>query len=193
MRPEFVQPASPARRRFLARLACAVAVAGLATPALAAEDDAIRIVPLVRDGHVLVSCELADGFTDELRALIRSGLETTFTYTVELRLRVPAWVDRTVASAVVSTTVDYDSLTRRHTVSRLLDGRVEESKVLDDEAQVRDWLMTFDRLPLFRTSKLEANREYYVMVRAKARPRNGSILWPFDSSPAGSAKFTFLP
>lgn len=186
-------PALPTRRGVLTRLACALVVAGLATPALAADDDAIRIVPLVRDGHVLVSCELADGFTDELRALIRSGLQTTFTYTVELRLRVPAWVDRTVASAVVSTTVDYDSLTRRHTVSRLLDGRVEESRVLEDEGQVRDWLMTFDRLPLFRTSTLEPNREYYVMVRAKARPRNGSILWPFDNAPAGSAKFTFLP
>ena len=124
----------------------------------------MRIVPLVRDGHVLVSCELADGYTDDVRDFIQSGLQTTFSYTVELRMRVPAWVDKTLASAVVSTSVEYDNLTRRHTVSRLLDGRVQESQVIEDEAQVRKLLTTFDRLPLFRTAKLEPNREYYVLV-----------------------------
>lgn len=161
-------------------------------PAFAQED--IRVVPLVRDGSVLVSCELADGYTDDVRAFIQSGLQTTFSYTVELRMRVPAWVDKTLASAVVSTAVEYDNLTRRHTVSRLLDGRVQDSRVIEDEGEVRKLLTTFDKLPLFRTAKLEPNREYYVLVRARARPRNGTIFWPFDSSaPAGSAKFTFLP
>jgi hypothetical protein len=48
------------------------------------------------------------------------------------------------------------------------------------------------QLPLFRTWVLEANREYYVTVRATARPSNGSILWPFSSGTSGSAKFTFI-
>ena len=43
------------------------------------------------------------------------------------------WVDRIVESAVVTTTVQYDNLTRRHSVSRLLDGRVEDAKVTDDD------------------------------------------------------------
>ena len=142
---------------------------------------------------MLVSCELADGYTDEVREVIQSGLQTTFSYTVELRVRVPAWVDKTLASAVVSTSVEFDNLTRQHTVSRLLDGRVQESRVIEDEAQVRKLLTTFDRLPLFRTAKLEPNREYYVLVRARARPRNGAIFWPWDAAPAGSATFTFIP
>jgi hypothetical protein len=99
------------------------------------------------DLRVLVSCELSDGYTDEVRDYILSGLQTTFSYTVELRMRVPAWVDKTLASAVVSTTVEYDNLTRRHTVSRLLDGRVQDSQVIEDEGQVRKMLTTFDRLP----------------------------------------------
>ncbi len=172
------------------------ALAGLVCLCLAGSafaQDGLRIVPLIRDGHVLVSCELADGYTDDVRAFIQSGLQTTFSYTVELRVRVPAWVDRTLDTAIVSTSVEYDNLTRRHTVSRLLDGRVEESRVIEDEAQVRKLLTTFDKLPLFRTAKLEPNREYYVLVRAKARPRNGTIFWPWDSAPAGSAKFTFIP
>lgn len=167
-------------------------VAALSCVAGTAAAEEVRVVPLVRDGHVLVSCEVADAYTDEVRAMIQSGLETSFTYSVELRLRVPAWVDRTVATAVVTTTVAYDNLTRRHSVARLLDGRVEEARVLEDETQVRRWLTAFERLPLFSTAKLLPNREYYVVVRARARPHNGVIPWPWDSAPVGMAKFTFL-
>ena len=153
--PEMLTAAS--RRRVL-RLASAVAVVWLAS-GVQARADTLKIVPLVRDGQVLVSCHLSDAYTADLREVIQSGLRTTFTYTVELRLKVPMWVDRIVEAAVVTTTVQYDNLTRRHSVSRLLDGRVEDAKVTDDEAAVREWLTAFDKLPLFRTTRLEPNRE----------------------------------
>jgi hypothetical protein len=136
------------------------------------------------------SASPADAFTTEVREVIQSGLRTTFTYTVELRLEVPVWVDRTVGEVVISNTVQYDNLTRRHTVTRTLDGRVEDSKVTEDDALVKQLMTSFDRLPLFRTSALEPNREYYVRVRAQARPR--SSLWPWEG-PSGQAKFTFVP
>jgi hypothetical protein len=179
------------RRRVLRLTAAAVAVwlAG----GVQAQADTLKIVPLVRDGQVLVSCHLADAYTAGLREVIQSGLRTTFTYTVELRLKVPMWVDRIVESTVVTTTVQYDNLTRRHSVSRLLDGRVEDAKVTEDEAAVREWLTAFDKLPLFRTSSLEPNREYYVVVRAAARPANDVPLWPWGSTASGSTKFTFIP
>src|SRR5262245_60505463 len=116
--------------------------------------DSIRVVPLARDGSVLVSFQMPNGFTPELRDAIASGLKTTVTYTVELRLHVPLWIDRTIASSVVSNTVQYDNLTRWHTVSRAIDGRVDESKETDDEAVVRAWLTSLQRLPLFATSEL---------------------------------------
>ena len=47
--------------------------------------ETVRIVPLVRDESVLVTFELTDGYTPEVRDAVRSGLKTTFTYTVELR------------------------------------------------------------------------------------------------------------
>jgi hypothetical protein len=149
--------------------------------------------PLVKDGHVLVSFALEEGFTDEVREVVQSGLRTTFTFTVDLRLKVPVWVDRTVASTVVSTTVEYDNLTRRYTVSRTLDGRIEDSRVLDDETQVRQLMTSADRLPLFDTNVLELNREYYVTVRAEARPRSGTQFWPWGGATSGIARFTFIP
>ena len=154
--------------------------------------EGLRIVPLVRDDRVLVTFELADGFTDEVRAAVRSGLKTTFTYTVDLRLEVPAWVDRTIATAVVTNSVEYSNLTRQHSVVRVLDGKVDSTQITDSETMVRQLMTSFQRLPLFRTSVLEPNREYYVRISATARPSNGAFLWPWGSGTSGQAKFTFV-
>ena len=154
--------------------------------------EGLRIVPLVRADNVLVTFELTDGFTDQVKDAIHSGLKTTFTYSVELRLDVPAWVDRTIATTVVTNSVEYDNLTRQATLLRTLDGRVEKSDVTSDDAAVREWMTSFYRLPLFKTRILETNREYYVRVVATARPTNGVLLWPWGSGTSGQAKFTFL-
>lgn len=155
--------------------------------------DGLRIVPLIRDGHVLVTFQMQDGFTDEVRAAIQSGLKTTFTYTIDLRTAVGAWLDRTITSAVVSTSVQFDNLTRRHTIVRTLDGRVEDAQVVESDADVRRLVTGIERLPLFRTVNLEPNREYYLRVRAEVRPRNVSFLWPWGSGRSAQAKFTFIP
>jgi hypothetical protein len=153
---------------------------------------ALHIFPLVRDDRVLVTFELSDGFSDDVRAAIRSGLKTTFTYTVDLRLDVPVWADRTIGTAVVANSVEYDNLTRRHSIVRMIDGRMDQSQVTDDESVVKQWLTAFKQLPLFRTMLLLPNRDYYVRVSAVARPTNGSLLWPWGSSTSAQAKFTFI-
>lgn len=171
----------------------ALVLFGLAAGAFAQATQSLRIIPLVRDDRVLVSFDLANGFTDDVRAAIRSGLKTTYTYNVELRLAVPIWVDRTMGVATVTNSVDYDNLRRTFELERRLDGRlVEDPIVTADEQVVSRWMTTLDKLPIFRTSVLEPNREYYVRVTATARPSNGSMLWPFGSGTSAQAKFTFL-
>jgi hypothetical protein len=147
---------------------------------------------LVRDDKVLVSFELSDGFSPDVRAAILSGLKTTFTYTVDLRLDVPIWADRSIGTAVVTNSVEYDNLTRRHTIVRMIDGRMDQSQVTEDEAVVRQWMTSFKHLALFRTTLLLPNRDYYVRVSAVARPTNGSLLWPWGSTTSAQAKFTFI-
>ena len=154
--------------------------------------EGLRIVPLVREDSVFVSFELTDGYTEEVKDAVHSGLRTTFTYTVELRQDVPAWVDRTIGTSVITNTVQYDNLTRRATLVRTLDGHVESTQSTEDEAVIRQWMTTFQKMPLFKTAELEQNREYYVRVRATARPTNGSMLWPWGSGISGITKFTFL-
>lgn len=168
---------------------CAIALVAAGTIVLGAES--LRIVPTVRDDRVLVSVQMADAYTEDLRSAIFSGLQMTFVYDVELRLMVPAWVDPTIATAVISISDRYDNLTRRHNLSRTVDGRFEQM-VTEDEAVVRKWLTSLDQLLLCRTSKLEQNREYYVRINARMRPQRSSF-FGWATGITGQAKFTFIP
>jgi hypothetical protein len=190
----FCRAAAPEqpRRGVSRRLAgCAIALLA-AAPILHAQTAQLRVVPLVRADRVLVSFELKDGFTPEMRAAIHSGLKTTFTYSVDLRLDVAGWVDRTIATAVVTNTVVYDNLQRNYAIEHRIDGRVEKNLETEDEALVRQWMTNMKELRLFPTSLLERNREYYMRVNATARPSHGSLLWPFGSGTSAQAKFTFI-
>lgn len=190
MRPVSAQSSTGASKNAWLLVSAVFVLLLLAQPLFA--QSTLRIVPLVRDDLVLVSFDLRDGYTDEVRAAIRSGLRTTFTYDVELRLDVPGWVDRTMGAATLTVSVEYDNLKRLYTMVRVLDGHTEDTLVTEEEPVVRTWLTSSQRLRLFRTSILEPNREYYVRVRATARPSNGSILWPFGSGTSAQAKFTFI-
>ena len=152
--------------------------------------DTIRITPIMREKKVLVSFELTDAYDEAIRQSISSGLRTTFSY--DVALRVVAWVDRTIATAVVSTSDQYDNLTRQHRLMRTVDGRVEDAMVTDDELVAREWLTTWKRLQLCDTAKLDATRDYYVRISARARPSGGTLLG-WASAITGQTKFTFIP
>ena len=165
------------------------AALALATVAHAAES--LRITPAVRDDHVQVSFELTDAYTDAVRESIASGLRTTFTYQLELRTVVSIWMDRTVATAVATASDQFDNLTRRHTLTRTVDGRVEDVLVSGDEKVVQQWLTTWSRLTLCETSKLDPSRDYYVRISARARPSGESLLG-LARTISGQARFTFV-
>jgi len=178
-------------RKFRTRWVSIVA-AIVAASVVARADESLRIVPIVRDNKVLVTFELADAYTEPVRDAIASGLRTTFTYELELRTIVPSWLDRTIVTATVTASDQFDNLTRRHTLSRTVDGRVEEVLVTDDATVAKTWLTTWNRLPLCDTSKLDSSRDYYVRISARTRPFSGSLL-AWAKSITGQAKFTFVP
>ena len=63
-----------------------------------------------------------------------------------------------------------------------------------DEADASRWLTGLEAVPLFRTSDLEANTEYYVRVRARTKPHDSVIFWPWDRGVVSTnANFTFIP
>jgi hypothetical protein len=155
-------------------------------------DAGIRITPTVSNDRLLVSLELDGTDVAAVREAIASGLRTTFTYELELRTTVPGWIDRTIATTVVTMGDRYDNLTRRHTLSRSVDGRLEDVTVTEDEAIVRSWLTKLNRVPLYNTSRLDPSRDYYVRITSRARPFGGSLLG-LTRTLTAVAKFTVVP
>jgi hypothetical protein len=164
----------------------------LATLAVTQAAESLRIVPFVHEGEVLITVEIKDLDAKEVREVISSGLRTTFTYDIELRMVVPGWVDRTVATSVIALSDQYDNLTRQHRLSKTIDGRVAEAVVTVDEADAHRWLTTLTREPLCDTRKLDPNRDYYVRISTRERPR-GTSLFGWGPTVTGQTKFTFIP
>jgi len=154
----------------------------------------LQVAPLARDGDVLVSFKLAQEPTDEIRSAIHSGLTVSLVYKIDLRRSSAGWIDRTIASTVVTATVRYDNLTRKYAVRRMIDNRIDRADEMEREDAVWAWLTNqFEKLPLFRSLGLEVNGEYYVRVRAHSSPRNMSFVWPWQADDVvGLAKFTFM-
>ena len=160
----------------------------------AGDDRDVSVGAVARDGRVFVSSTVSDSLMRDLEEPIQAGLATTITYETDLRAEVGVWFDRTIASATVAASVQYDTLTRRYQLSRSVDGRLDDSKVSEDKADVKRFALGFDRLPLFSTADLEPNREYYVRVRVRTRPRVTFFFWPWGRDAAsGTARFTFIP
>ena len=153
-------------------------------------DETLRITPSISGKRVVVSFELNDAYTDSVREAIASGLRTTFTY--ELELRTPAWIDRTIGTTIVAATDHYDNLNRRHTLTRTVDGRVDDVLVTEDDAVVKTWLTKWTRVPVADTATLDPARDYYVRVTTRARPLGGSLLG-LTKTITGQVKFTFVP
>ncbi|HKB14395.1 MAG TPA: DUF4390 domain-containing protein [Vicinamibacterales bacterium] len=157
---------------------------------VAESQESLRIIPFISGDRVVVSFELNDAYNDAVREAIASGLRTTFSYQLDLRAR--AWVDRTIGTTLVSTTDRYENLTRRHTLTRTINGRVDDELVTEDDAVVKLWLTKWNRVPVADTSKLDPAREYYVRVTTHTQPVGGSLLG-VTKSITGQVKFTFVP
>jgi hypothetical protein len=65
---------------------CAIAL--VVAAAIIRADESLRIVPIVHDDTVLISFELADAYTDGVREAVSSGLRTSFTHDIALRMRI---------------------------------------------------------------------------------------------------------
>src|SRR6185295_5837642 len=176
--------------RVMMRTFSVVAVLLLVSATALRSQETLRITPFINDNHVVVSFELNDAYTDAVREGIASGLRTTFTYELELRTR--AWIDRTIATTVVATTDQYENLTRRHTLTRTVDGCVEAVLATESDSVVKTWLTKWNRVPVADTARLDPAREYYVRVTTHTQPVGGSMLG-VTKSITGQVKFTFVP
>jgi hypothetical protein len=146
---------------------------------------------VVRDDYVEVKFELREGLTPDVRAAIDSGLKTIFTYTVELKVDAGWWLDRTIATAVVTTA---SSTTTCGGSTRWNAGWTAATKIGNNRGSGSrpQWMTNVDYLPCSRRTSCNVTASTTCASAPTARPSYGSILWPFGSGTSAQTKFVFF-
>lgn len=143
-------------------LALALAVLG-GMEARAAE---IRDLAATLDGpRVLVSLRLAGAFDEALVARVESGLPTTLRYDFELLGDRKRWLDRGIEGSSLTVVGMYDAVRREYLINFKLDGRLLESRVVHDLAELERAMTRLEGVPAFALGEEDGHR---LLVRARA-------------------------
>ena len=129
------------------------------------------------------SCRLEGGLTPDVEEEIAAGLATTIEYRLHVYRRRPAFFDQLILKRRVQCTVRYDTLTQQYTLTRRIDDDMQETKVTDDPAAMREFMTSLRAVPLMKTEALKAGEEYYLKAKSNLGLvwRFYVIPWPMDT------------
>jgi hypothetical protein len=137
-----------------------------------ARDAAIVDLQVELVGEAYSASFRVDGaFTEEMEERIASGLETSFRHRIRIYRRRTGWLDKVEREKIVTTTVQYDTLTRQYTLSRRLNGQLRETEYTEDPAQMRRWMSELQGIPLGAVEELSEPGRIYVKVKSNVRDR----------------------
>ncbi len=144
----------------------AVLLLGLtACSARAAE---VRDLALSTQGdQLLASFHLAGSFDPRMTERIASGLPTTLVYEVELMSDRKRWFDRGLADTTLTVVGIYDAVRREYLVNFKLGGRLLETRVVHDLAELEAAMTRIADLPVFTMPAVEEGKRILVRVRAE--------------------------
>jgi uncharacterized protein DUF4390 len=121
--------------------------------------------------RVVADLALVDGFGTELRERIGSGLPTAIVYEFELMRDRKRWWDRGLGSNSLQVTAMYNAVTREYLVNFKLEGKLIESRMVRDLAELERAMTRFTGVPLFSVEGMPSTRRLLVRVRADLGPR----------------------
>jgi hypothetical protein len=137
-----------------------------------------------RDGDgYQASCRLEGALTPEVEEEIAAGLSTTIEYRLHVYKRRPAFFDQAVLKRRIECTVRYDTLTQQYTLTRRVDGDLQETRVTDDAGAMREFMTALHGVALLKSEALQPGEEYYLKAKSSLGLvwRFYLIPWPMDT------------
>jgi hypothetical protein len=126
-------------------------------------------------GKVSVRFTLAGAFQNgEMIEALKSGLPTSFTYSIEIFRDRPNWFDDNIAMARVEVICTYNSLTREYLLNLRRDKHLVRSETFTDLAELERKMTTVDEADLF---DIGSRKPYKLKVRAKADLMRGWLMY----------------
>ena len=154
-----------------------LAAAGLVALLTVAQADAkprmtdLKVLP--QGSRIEVSFALVDAFDQELVERIETGLPSGFDYQFRLQRDRKWWFDAGMRSTTLEVFATYDAVNGEYLVNFRQDGRLIESRVLRNLAELERAMTRFDGLFLFTAERRPDRR---LIVRARARLGSKNVL-----------------
>ena len=153
--------------KFGFRLIATVLVWGwfLVATAMAESPSVVNVSVGTTGNYVTMDAALLNGFTEEIREAVESGVPMTMTFNIELRKEVSLWADSLVRANTVSHTVQYDSLKKAYRFSEV-GKNVKRSIITRKPHQYQKLMLSLKNIPLAPIYQLDPKEKYYVRVKA---------------------------
>lgn len=165
-----MQTSMPIRRWFAACLLTTL----VAVTATAAGAEMTSVEVRVDGNLARLDLVLDGSFTDEFVERLESGLPTGLIYRFEL-LQDRQWFDRELETGVLQVAAMYDAATRGYLVNYKLDGKLIESRMVRELADVEAAMTRIEDLPAFRLD--DYPRAWRLLVRARATVGSRTVLF----------------
>lgn len=144
----------------------------------AAEIEQLQVEPAA--GQFRVAFRLAGAFTEEVEEVMASGLPVTFHHTLRAYRRRTGWFDRVVGEREVTTTVNFDTLTKQYRMSRSVDGQLVDTLLTDKADEMKAWMTVFERIDLPCDEGSQPLDRFYVKVKSEIQKRFVFFFIPWD-------------
>jgi hypothetical protein len=128
------------------------------------------------ESMVLVSFELVGAFDQPVLDRIRSGLPTQFEYEIRLERPRGLWFGNNLGRTKLQIAVTYNAVTQEYLVNTKQDGRLIDSRIVSDAAELERAMTMVHSLPAFEVDREQRGR-WVVSVRAVLGSRHVLLLF----------------
>jgi hypothetical protein len=164
-------------RRLAARLLLPAALVA-AAPAAAAELAQLQVT--VAGEQAQLSFQLDDAFDEALLARLDSGLPTGFVYQFELLRDRKHWWDDKLRATTLEVVAMYNAVAQEYLVNFKHNGRLVESRLARNRAELTVAMTRFERVPLFPLAGIRSGTRLLVKGRAQLGSRTLLAFIPVD-------------
>ena len=123
-----------------------------------------KVVVVNNPDNTQISFEIRNAFTKEIEEGIKSGIPTTFTFSVEIYQKRNLWLDETLAATKFKHTVKYDTLKEEYEI--ILEEKPQAVIRIKEIEKVKNVMAAGDGIIVKPSLPLRKGERYQLKIKA---------------------------